>query len=444
MKIKLCLSLLIFTLPVLAKNITGGVYVATNYEKENSIVGYKQYDDGTLEKIGEFGTGGKGTGLVELFGLPHDNTGHTFTDGIDPLASAYPLWRSADNRFVLIANAGDGTVSSMQVQPDLTLRRVSVVKAGHIKPNAIATYKDLVYVASLGVDTGDPGDGNIKGYHIDKKGVLTAMPDSIRLLGGRPASLEFTGDGKFLLAVEITTGVIHVWSVNEKGALSHDPVSSIVSPQLTKDRFFALPIGTKIIDRQDGNYTLLVTETRFLTPDHKFNPVSAENKKKYPFLPLFEGQSGSVTSYNIDKQGKLSVISPDVISGKGMWGGQQAVCWITASPDGKFAWTTNPLTASISTYKVNADGSIALSQEIAWQAKDLKEYYLDMDLSADGKYVNTISGNTGKTWVFKFNPDNGELTLVNSYPGSAKIHSYGIVTIPYQKVHQAASEATSY
>ncbi len=334
---------------------------------------------------------------------------------------------------MLIANAGDGTVSSLRVQPDLSLKLVSVVKAGDVKPDAIASYKNIVYVASLGHDIGIPGDGNLKGFKIDNNGVLTEINHSVRKLSGRPASLEFTSDGRYLVVTEITTGVIHSYAVEQDGLLSPTPVSSITSPETSKDRFFALPIGTKIIAGKDGNSTLLVTETRFITADHQFNPVSDFNKRKYPFLPLFEGQTGSVTSYNIDKNGLLTVISPDVLAGQEFWGGQQAVCWVTTSQDGKFAWTTNPLTSSISTYRIETDGRIRLSQEITYQDNKYNEYFLDMDLSADGNYVNTISGNTGKTWVFEINHKNGDLKLVDGYSGSAPVHSYGIVTIPYLK-----------
>lgn len=435
MKKLLLATMMLMSFDVLAKDITGGVYVATNKADENSIIGYVQYSDGTLSQIGEYDVGGKGTGFVELFDLPYNpESGHTFSDGIDPLASAYGLWRSWDNRNVLIANAGDGTVSSLRVQDDLSLELVNVVEAGDIKPNGIASYEDIVYVVSMGKKVEDPSEGNIKGYRIDDKGYLTPIPDSVRALTGRPASVEFTPDGKYLLVVEITTGVVHSYALGEDGLLSDQPVSSIDSPQASAERFFALPIGTKIIPGQDGNNILLVTETRFIDSEHQFNPVSEENKKKYPFLPLFEGQSGSMTSYNVDENGRLTIISPDVIAGTGYWGGQQAVCWVTASEDGKFAWTTNPLTSSISTYQVNEDGSIELSEEIAYQAETLDEYFLDMDLSADGNYVNVISGNTGVTWVFEIDHDTGELKVVDGYEGSAKVHSYGIVTIPYAAV----------
>ncbi|QEM82509.2 lactonase family protein [Halomonas binhaiensis] len=429
----LACALVLSSFNVMAKELTGGVYVATNNAEENSIIGYKQYSDGTLSKVGEYKTGGKGTGFVELFDLPYDPTsGHTFSDGIDPLAAAYGLWRSWDGKNVLIANAGNGTVSSLRVKDDLSLELVNVVEAGDIKPNGIDSYEDLVYVVSMGKKVEDPSEGNIKGYRIDDKGHLTPIPDSLRKLTGRPASVEFTPDGKSLLVVEITTGVIHSYAVNDDGLLSDEPVSSIDSPLASPDRFFALPIGTKIIEGQGGNNTLLVTETRFIDSDHNFYNSSEEHKKEYPFLRLFEGQAGSVTSYNIDKDGKLSIISPDVIAGTSYWDGQQAVCWVTASENGKYAWTTNPLTSSISTYEVNEDGSISLLEEIAYQDSGYDEYFLDMDLSADGNYVNTISGNTGVTWVFKINHEDGSLSLVNGYGGGAYVHSYGIVTIPYE------------
>lgn len=413
------------------RTVTGGVYTATNYEKENSIVAYRQLSDGTLQMIGKIGTGGKGTGPEELFGYPYDpKSGATFADGYDPLASAYGVWRSADKKNVLVANAGDGTVSSLRVQDDLSLKLVNVVRAGDIRPLTIASYKNLVYVASLGKKTEDPGDGNVKGYTIDGNGKLTEMPGSVRTLTGRPSSAEFTPDGKFLLVTEIISGNIHSFSVADNGLLSEKPVSSITSPKATKERFIALPVGTKIVAGKNGNNTLLVSETRFVAAPGKYYPSSPQHREKYPFLPLYEGQAGSMTSYNIDPNGKLTMVSADVIAGSSYWVGQQAVCWVTVSPDGKYAWTTNPLTSSLSTYAIADNGSIKLVDEIAYQDGGYNEYLLDVDLSADGHFLNAISGSTGRTWVFKINHKTGELALVNGYEGGPLIHSYGLVTIP--------------
>lgn len=412
--------------------LTGAVFVASNKSDENTLVGFKQFSDGSLKKIGEYKTGGKGTGLVELFDIPFDPSGlNTFADGIDPLASAYGVWRTPDQKNVLVSNAGDGTISSLRVQKDMSLRLTNVVKSGNIKPLSIASYGNLVYVASMGSKVEDPQDGNIAGYRIAANGALEPLAQSIRELTGRPASVEFTPDGKFLAVVEITTGLVKVYGVEKNGLLSEKPLSVMNSP-ISDDRFFALPIGTKIISAKGENF-LFVTETRFVDAQGQFKLVSPEHKKKYPFLPKYEGQTGSTSSYKIDAKGMLSLVSSDVMAGSNRITGQQATCWVVASPDGKKLYVTNPLTSSLSTYSVLDGGEIKLLEEISYQAPDLEKYFLDMDLSADGEFINVISGNTGEVFVFDIaDTNNKELRIQGAYPGSSKIHSYGLVTVAAQ------------
>ncbi|MCA0973776.1 lactonase family protein [Halomonas denitrificans] len=416
--------LLSVSLPTMAKEVTGGVYVATNHQQQNSLVAWRQFDDGTLEKIGEYPTGGAGNGM---------------DGGLDPLGSAYGVWRSADDRNVLVANIGDGTLSSLHVQDDLTLTLNNVVDAGGAKPKAIDGHAGLVYVASTNGANDEPGV--IKGFTIDGNGQLTELANSLRALDDSPVSMEFTEDGKYLTVVGFLTGMVHVYAVDDDGLLSQTPVSSLPSPHLSEDRFFALPIGTKLITRPDGHSTLLVTETRYITQGYQFHPSSDESKAKYPFLQEYEGQTGSMSSYDIDADGQLTMVSADVMTGTDIWGGEQAACWVTTSADGRYAWTTNSHTSSLSTYSIDPeDGSIALLEEAAYRAEDYNEYFADMDLSADGHYVNVISGNTGKTWVFEIDHDDGSLSVVDAFPGSAEVHSYGLVTIPVPGEETLASK----
>ncbi|MEH6458207.1 MAG: hypothetical protein V7749_17900, partial [Cocleimonas sp.] len=358
-----------------AKSITGAVYTATNHAEENSIIAYQQFDDGTLNKIGEYKTGGKGTGFAELSGMAYDpGAGHPGSDGFDPLESTYALWRTPDNKNVLVVNAGNGTVSSLRVNKDFSLTLNNVVEAGDINPLAIATFGKIVYVASLGKSNTHPG--NLKGYIISDIGILSPIFYSEISLKGRPASVEFTPDGKFLITVEVITGAIHSYKVLDDGTLLR--VSTIQSPLTRGDRFLPIPIGTKIVAKE-GKQFLLVTEARLVNTKGRFKTVSKENKEKYPFQAKYEGQTGSVTSYEINQYGKLSIVSPDVMAGKEMWGGQQTTCWITASRNGQFAWATNPLTSSISTFELDKQGKLKLSEEIAYQDPDYNEYYTDMD-----------------------------------------------------------------
>ncbi len=257
-KILLLITIIGFSSSLYAKNITGAVYTATNHAEENSIIAYQQFDDGTLNKIGEYKTGGKGTGFIELPGLPYDpKSGNPSADGIDPLESAYALWRSADNKNILVANAGNGTVSSLRVNKDFSLTLNNVVEAGSIKPLAIATHGKLVYVASMGWKKEFPNDGNLTGYLIDDKGLLSPIFYSKRFLKGRPASVEFTPDGKFLIAVELTTGAVHSYQVLEDGTLLLK--STVQSPLAKGGRFLPIPIGTKIVSKQGKNILLKLT-----------------------------------------------------------------------------------------------------------------------------------------------------------------------------------------
>ncbi|MGK0272750.1 MAG: 6-phosphogluconolactonase [Cocleimonas sp.] len=423
MKILLIITVIGFSSALYAKNITGAVYTATNHAQENSIIAYQQFDDGTLNKIGEYKTGGKGTGFIELSGMPYDpGAGHPGSDGFDPLESTYALWRTPDSKNILVANAGNGTVSSLRVNKDFSLSLNNVVDTGDTKPLAIATHGKLVYVASLT----SFNKGNLRGYFIDAKGILTSIPYSKKYLKGRPSSIEFTPDGQFLVAVEVITGAIHSYKVSDDGTLLR--ISTIQSPVAGKGRFLPIPIGTKIVSKNGKNY-LLVTEARLVDARGNFKSSTDENKKKYPFQSRYEGQTGSVTSYEINQYGELLIISPDVMAGKSIWDGQQTTCWITASKNGRYAWATNPFTSSISSFNINKQGKLELSEEIAYQAPNYDEYFTDIDLSADGDYVNILSGNTGTVWVYAINHKTGSLELVSYYDGGAKVHSYGIVTI---------------
>lgn len=427
--ILLFIAIFTFSNSLFAKNFTGAVYTATNNEEENSVVAYKQFDDGSLDKIGEYKTGGKGTGFVKLSDLPYDpESGKPAVNGIDPLESAYAIWRTPDRKNILVVNAGDGTVSSLRVNKDYSLSLNNVVPAGDIKPLSIATHNDLVYVASMGYQKKYPNNGKLKGFRIDAKGILSPILYSEKFLNGRPAAVEFTPDGKHLIAVEVTTGAIHSYKVLEDGSLSYYPVTTLQSPQLSSNRYLPIPIGIKIVAR-DSRHFLLVTEARFVGKSGFPGPSSKESKAKFPFLQHYEGQTGSVSSYEIAKDGKLSIVSPDVYAGEAMVGGQQTTCWITTSHDGRYAWTTNSVHSSISTFKLDNKGVLKLSEEIAYQNPKYNEYYTDMDISADGNFVNVLSGNSGTVWVYAINHDTGSLSLVNSYEGAAKVHTYGIVTI---------------
>ncbi len=60
------LALLLSVPATMASNDTRAIYVVTNKANANSIIGYSRQSDGSFKLLGEFETGGKGTGDLEV------------------------------------------------------------------------------------------------------------------------------------------------------------------------------------------------------------------------------------------------------------------------------------------------------------------------------------------------------------------------------------------
>ncbi|HCP54427.1 MAG TPA: 3-carboxymuconate cyclase, partial [Pseudomonas sp.] len=81
----------------MAAEQVGAVYASSNKAEGNTIVAFKQMSDGSLSTLGEFKSGGKGTGNIEIFDGGYDPT-HPLADGIDPLISAYGVYNTEDKK----------------------------------------------------------------------------------------------------------------------------------------------------------------------------------------------------------------------------------------------------------------------------------------------------------------------------------------------------------
>jgi 6-phosphogluconolactonase (cycloisomerase 2 family) len=98
--------------------------------------------------------------------------------------------------------------------------------------------------------------------------------------------------------------------------------------------------------------------------------------------------SGSVSSYQVDGNA-FSVISPAVVNG------QVAACWIAISKNGKYAYTTNAGSGSISSYTIGDDGSLSLLNPTAG-ITGAGSSPVDMAFSNNGAYLYAL-GNASHT-----------------------------------------------
>ena len=403
----------------------GAVYVATNKSAGNTVVGYSQNANGELKIIGEFSTGGKGTGNVEIFPGSKNDPSEPLADGVDPLISAYGVFKTDDDRFVLVVNAQDGSLSSLRVDDDYSLSVISKVSTRDPHPLSIASHGNKIYVASAGEKATPPFSGGIEGYRINKHGLMEPIKGSSRVLGGRPTAIQFTEDGEFLFVVELVTGMISVYEVFQNGNISSRPVSTIKSPHdVNRGRWMPIPVGIDIVKKRSG-YVLLVSEARFL---NNKGMLEADSLGQVPQAPKYKWQTSSTSSYFVSKRGEISLVSADVLTGSNYTTGQIANCWVEVSHDGAILWAANALSSSISSYSIADNGVLTLVDETAFKDQSEKLFFGDLYLSKNGRYLNQLISNQGEVMVFKIHSDGG-LTLVDKVGGLPDIGSYGIVTL---------------
>jgi len=225
------------------------------------------------------------------------------------LGSQGSVTLSDDGHFLVVVNAGSDEISSFNVRgTQLTLR--SRLPSGGSHPTSVAVRDHLAYVLNAGQDS------NISGFWLDPLGRLFAIPGSTRALStSMPAPAQVAISPKNL-------GVV----VTEK--------------------------GTSLIDtfafRRNGTLDSAVTHASSGSTPYGFD-ISEDG-----ILVVSEAAAGAASSYSLTGRGGFSTISASISDN------QKAPCWLVITKDGRFAYTTNAGSSSISGYKVAHDGSLQL------------------------------------------------------------------------------------
>jgi 6-phosphogluconolactonase len=338
----------------LAKDTVGAVYTMTNDPTNNEIVYFDRDANGILTKVGSVPTGGRGSG-----------------GGLDPLASQGSLTLTGDGRWLLSVNAGSNEISVFRVSPR-GLDLADKVDSGGEFPVSVGVFHDLVYVLNAGANP------NVTGFFLSHMGQLIPLADSTRLLGSAAfanAQVGFNPQGTKVVVTDKAASEILVFSVDRAGLLS---ASSVVSPS-------------------DGP-----------TP---FGFIFDERGH----LLVVQVGDNAVSSYDLLRDGTLSVISPSVANG------QVAACWITANERGN-VFTANPGTNSISAYKLRAgSGTIALVEGVAGTGNAP----LDLSASVDGRFLYAVDPAAGGIDMFLIESD-GEITSLGTVDGGLSIFAQGI------------------
>jgi 6-phosphogluconolactonase len=332
----------------------GAVFVMTNAADKNEIIAYERAGDGSLTEVHHFATGGRGSG------------GTT-----DPLGSQGSLTLTADHSFLLAVNAGSGEISVFRVHgPRLAL--VDKVPCDGSEPVSVAEHNHLVYVANAG------GNSNVVGFYLHANGKLVEIHAAISFLStsnSGPGSVAFSPDGQFLLVTEKVTNNIDAFRVRKNGRLGAIVVNPSAGPGA-----FAVSFAP--------NGTALVSET---------GPMGATN-------------AGAISSYAVESNGKLSTISASVPTMGA------ATCWQAVTPDGKFVYTSNSGTSTISGFSIGKNGTLTPLPGTVQATLPSGSTNLDSAVTADGKFLYTLDSGTGKVSILAIDT-NGKLDSLGEAGG---------------------------
>lgn len=310
----------------------------------NQVVSYARAADGTLRLAGTYDTLGAGGVLDQSV------VDHTASEGAVALDTAHHL--------LFAVNAGSDTVTVFAVHGD-SLTRLQVVRSGGSFPVSVVAHGNVVFVLNA------RDGGSIQSYVEVAGRLVPTFQRGLHLneagspeFTHTPGQVAVTPDGRDLVVTtKASTNAIDTFPIGLFGLLGQPAVTSLPG---------AVPFAVSF----DGTGHLDVAEA---------------------------GPSALATFGTHD-----GVLRP----AQTVATGQQATCWVAA--DGRYVFTANAGSASVSGYRVAADGTLTALGNTATDAGTV-----DPTVSGDGRYLYVRTGQDGDIDEFRVGSD-GSLTRIGS------------------------------
>ena len=331
---------------------------APNDIDDRGVVGgaFTETDDAASNAVVAFARRADGT-LRYVANYATDGRGLGGGNVVDPLQSQYAVALTPDHQYLYAVNAASNSVAAFAVKRD-GLEKLGTYAANGTTPVSLAATNRVLYVLNKGSNT-------VTGFRIDR-GELVAQQRWTRSLSptaGGAAAIRFDHDAHLLAVTERVSNSIDVFTVHE-GRLSSTPV-------LTQSAG-AVPFGFD------------------WTPRHQ--------------LVASEAGSGSASSYAAFRNGSLSVRSAAVSTL------QRAPCWLIATHDGRFVYTANAGSNSVTGFAVSPTGTLTILTPTGMTGLlGAGATPLDLDVSQDSKFLYVLKAGANSIGVFAVSHD-GSLT----------------------------------
>jgi 6-phosphogluconolactonase (cycloisomerase 2 family) len=287
------------------------------------------------------------------------------------LGNQAALALTKDGNWLLVVNPGSDDVSAFRVGPGgLELRDVAA--SGGDMPVSVAVHGSLVYVLNAGMPN------NVSGFTLEPDGSLVPLSGSSRALSDAstgPAQVGFSPDGGILVVTEKATSRITTYVVGADGLLSGPNSQSSAGET---------PFGFEFNQRG----ILIVSEAFGGAAD-----------------------ASTVSSYRVGGSGQLTSIDPAVPTT------ETAACWIAVSGNGRYAYSTNGGSGSVSGLAVGHDGDLELlDADGRTGVTGPGSTPLDAAFSNGSRYLFVLSSGTHEISIFRLGVA-GDLTFVDGVPG---------------------------
>ena len=412
----------------------GAVYAMTNALGNNQVLVFHRGADGNLTAtpVQTIATGGGGSGLQEA--------------GVDSLGSAGSIQLDPGHHLLFVTNTESaaendgsgayntdcqlGTITSFQVASNGTLTYVDRVFSRGLFPNSLTVRTDsdgagdLLYVLNAGgpeapaICRNQPDTSNtpnITGFKVDAAGRMKPILGSTQAIDPGPATastpdsescpptgfpfetrcglnppsfvrspaqVRFTPDGYQLVVTVKGTNTIYVFCVDDNGKAKDGVATQALPPAFPTYFGFAF----------DKHQNLLVTET--------FGSGTT--------VPT--GGAGALSSFLVSQFGALTPISSHVNDGG------TAACCIALEPiTQRFAYVSNNLSASISSYQVSNAGTVTLLNGTAASPAAPNDLAVTKESGASFLYV--VDAASGTVDAFHINLVDGSLTALTGGMG---------------------------
>ena len=368
-------------------NIAGHLYVQTN-ETKNAILVYQRNPDGSLKETGKVATGGAGTGESRPL--------HNNTPGADPLVSANSLITDKTHSKLFVVNAADNSVSLFRIDNNGVPVLLDTTETGGHTPNTLAYDDDTqtLYVGHL------YGPEHIRAMKVSND-KLTLQPgelsvDTDKIKGRLLSSIALSPDQDYLIATVLAEPVLGkkgIKGTQKKSLLVIKTGKDILTDKgMFQDSAGIEPFTSVFLTSGKNMFLTTYAETNTLGLS-KLNP------------------QGGVTQLSLAKG------DDSVVDGKPL-----EYCWVSLSPDERYAYVASFGTSDITSFSVNGNaislahsgiGRIAPASDFAAAAGIPTSAPVDNWASADG-YLYQIYGAAGKLGAFRMTRD-GNLQQVALY-----------------------------